>query len=141
VNGSKSADSRGFSRHGGRNPMAVILIVEDDAFILQIAEMLIQDWGHSTISTSDAEEALLLLGSAQPIDALFTDIYLKTAVLGGCDLAHRAVELRPHLRVLYTTGNAVTDKMKAMFVEGSSFLCKPYTEPQLHRSVDFMLAA
>ncbi len=77
----------------------------------------------------------------QPIDALFTDIYLKTAVLGGCDLAHRAIELRPELRVLYTTGNAVTDKMKALFVEGSGFLCKPYTELQLHNSVEVMLAA
>src|ERR1700722_18187127 len=86
----------------GRNPMAVILIVEDDAFIRQIAEMLIQDWGHSTMSASDADEALLLLDSPQPIDALFTDIYLKKEVLGGCDLARRALELRPHLHVLYT---------------------------------------
>jgi CheY-like chemotaxis protein len=125
----------------GRSPMSVILIVEDDAFIRQIAEMLIQDWGHTTIAASDQEEALLLLDSAQPIDALFTDIYLKTAVLGGCDLAHRAVELRPELRVLYTTGNSVTDKMKALFVKGSGFLCKPYTELQLHKSVDVMLAA
>jgi CheY-like chemotaxis protein len=140
-NGSRSAEPSGFSRHGGRNPMAVILIVEDDVFIRQIAEMLIQDWGHSTISASDADEALLLLESPQAIDALFTDIYLKKEVLGGCDLARRALVLRPNLHVLYTTGNTVTDKMKALFVAGSGFLCKPYTEFQLHKSVDVMLAA
>jgi CheY-like chemotaxis protein len=121
--------------------MAVILIVEDDVFIRQIAEMMIQDWGHSTRTASDQEEALQLLDSPEPIDALFTDIYLKKEVLGGCDLARRSIELRPQLHVLYTTGNAVTDKMKALFVEGSGFLCKPYTELQLHRSVDSMLAA
>ena len=115
--------------------MAVILIVEDDVFIREIAEMMIQDWGHHTLSASDVDEALSLLRSPQHIDALFTDIYLKTAVLGGCELAHQAIELRPKLRVLYTTGNSVTDKMKALFVEGKHFLLKPYTQDQLQNSV------
>ena len=71
--------------------MAVILIVEDDVFIREIAEMMIQDWGHHTLSASDVDEALLLLRSPQHIDALFTDIYLKHLVHGGCDLAHQAI--------------------------------------------------
>ena len=73
--------------------MAVILIVEDDVFIREVAEMMIQDWGHQTLSASDVDEALSFLRSPQHIDALFTDIYLKTAVLGGCDLARQAIEL------------------------------------------------
>src|SRR5579863_2151859 len=94
--------------------MAVILVVEDEAFTRDIAVMMIQDWGHQALAASDVDEALALLRSPQHIDALFTDIYLKTAVLGGCDLAHQAIKLRPELRVLYTTGNSVTDKMKAL---------------------------
>ena len=121
--------------------MAVILIVEDDVFIRQIAELLIQDWGHRTLSASDVDEALSLLRSSQHIDALFTDIYLKTAVYGGYELAHQAIALRPKLRMLYTTGNSMTDKMKALFVEGSHFLCKPYTQYQLKNSVENLLAA
>ena len=121
--------------------MAVILIVEDDVFIREMAEMLIQDWGHHTLSASDGEEALSILRSSQHIDALFTDIYLKTAVLGGCELAHQAIKLRPKLRVLYTTGNSVTDKMKALFVEGTHFLRKPYTHHQLQVSVEGLVAA
>jgi len=121
--------------------MAVILIVEDDVFIREIADMMIQDWGHQTLLASDVDEALSLLRSPQHIDALFTDIYLKTAVLGGCELAHQAIELRPKLRVLYTTGNSVTDKMKALFVAGTHFLCKPYTQHQLQDSVEDLLAA
>ncbi len=121
--------------------MAVILIVEDDVFIREIAEMMIQDWGHQTLSASDVDEALSFLRSAQHIDALFTDIYLKDLVLGGCDLAHQAIELRPKLRVLYTTGNFVTDKMKALFVEGTQCLRKPYTQHQLQNSVKELLAA
>ena len=76
------------------------------------------------------------LRSPQHIDALFTDIYLKEAVHGGCDLALQAIALRPNLRVLYTTGNSITDKMKALFVEGTHFLRKPYTQHQLQDSVE-----
>jgi len=121
--------------------MAIILIVEDDIFIRGLAEMMIQDWGHHTLLAGDVEEALRTLRSPQHIDALFTDIYLKAEVLGGCDVARAAILLRPALRVLYTTGNAVTEKMKAMFVDGRHFLRKPYTENQLQHSVEYMLAA
>ena len=121
--------------------MAVILIVEDEVFIREMAEMMIRDSGHHTLSASDVDEALSLLRSPQHIDALFTDIYLKTAVLGGCELAHQAIKLRPELRVLYTTGNSVTDKMKTLFIEGTHFLPKPYTPNQLQDSVECLLAA
>src|ERR1700730_17474927 len=119
--------------------MAVILVVEDDVFIREVAEMMIQDWGHQTLAASDVDEALAILRSPQPIDALFTDIYLKTLVHGGCDLALQAIALRPGLRVLYTTGNTITDKMKALLIEGTHFLRKPYTQNQLQDSVKTML--
>jgi DNA-binding NtrC family response regulator len=121
--------------------MAVILIVEDDVFIRDNAEMMIQDWGHDTLSASDVDEALVFMRSSRHIDALFTDIYLKKAVLGGCELARQAIALRPDLRVLYTTGNAPSTEMKSLFVDGQHFLPKPYTSDQLHDSVRGMLAA
>jgi hypothetical protein len=34
--------------------------------------------------------------------------------------------------VLYTTGQTVTDGLKALLVEGSALLPKPYTVDQLH---------
>jgi CheY-like chemotaxis protein len=121
--------------------MAVILIVEDDSFIRDDAEFMIQDWGHNTLSASDVDEALSLLRAFHRIDALFTDIYLKKAVLGGYELAHQAIKLQLNLRVLYTTGSTINDKMKTMFVEGAHFLQKPYTHIQLKDSVESLLAA
>ena len=121
--------------------MAIILVVEDDVFIRATAEMMIQDWGHATLSAGTVDEALSLLHSSQHIDALFTDIYLKAAIVGGCDLARQAIALRPNLRVLYTTGNYVTDKMKALFAKGTHFLAKPYSPDQLQSSVEGLLAA
>ena len=74
--------------------MAVILIVEDEIFVRELAGMFLQDWGHSALFAGSVEEALQVLKSAATIDALFTDIYLKKAVYGGCDLAREAMMLR-----------------------------------------------
>lgn len=121
--------------------MAVILIVEDEIFVRELAGMFLEDWGHTTLFAGSVDEALIVLKSAAPIDALFTDIYLKKAVFGGCDLAREAMTLRPDLRVLYTTGNRATDELRALFVLGSHFLGKPYTPHQLQTSVDGLLQA
>jgi len=33
--------------------MAVIMIVEDDVFIREIAKLMIEDWGHNTLSVGN----------------------------------------------------------------------------------------
>jgi CheY-like chemotaxis protein len=121
--------------------MSAILIVEDDLFIRGLAEEMIQDWGHQTCVASDVNEAMALLLSSREIDALFTDVYLKKTMHGGCNLARAAINIRPALRVLYTTGNTITEKMNALFIKGTRVLRKPYTEEQLHDSIAGLLAA
>lgn len=121
--------------------MAVILIVDDEVFIRGVTEMMVQDMGHKTLAAGDMDEALAQLQSPQHIDALFTDIRLKSAVLGGFELARQAIELRPELRVLYTTGSAMTDTMTALFVDGAHFMQKPYMQEQLQNSMEKLLAA
>ena len=85
---------RGVERRRKRVVMVLILIVEDEMIVRLVAEMTLRGQGYKTLSAGDVDEALLLLRSPQHIDALFTDIYLKTAPLGGCTLAHQAIELR-----------------------------------------------
>ena len=94
--------------------MAVILIVEDDVFIREVAEMMIQDYGHQTLAAYDVDEALAFLRSPQHIDALFTDIYLRNWFMAAAISRFRPLRCGRHLRVLYTTGNNITDKMKAL---------------------------
>ena len=121
--------------------MATILIVDDEVFIRGVTEMMVQDLGHETLVAGNVDEALAHLQSPQPIDALFTDIRLKSNVLGGIELARHAIELRPELRVLYTTGNSMTEKMTTLFVENAHFMQKPYTPGQLQNSMEKLLAA
>jgi hypothetical protein len=53
------------------------------------AETLLQDCGHDIVSVRDVDESLSLPRLPRQIAALFTDIYLKKAVLGGYELAAR----------------------------------------------------
>ncbi|HTZ04060.1 MAG TPA: response regulator [Xanthobacteraceae bacterium] len=115
--------------------MAVVLIVEDEEQVRVLAESYLQEQGHETVSAATADEALAALDAADRIDLLFTDIGLHGDIHAGIDLAKRAIERRPGLKVLYTTGQSVTDGMQALFVEGSAVLPKPYTVDQLQNSL------
>lgn len=121
--------------------MATILLVEDEIFVLEVAKLIIADMNHQAITASDVDEALVALRTSQPIDALFTDIRLKSSVLGGYELAQQARILRPQVRVLYTSGNSTTDKTRALYVKGAHFVAKPYSEPQLKSALEALFAA
>jgi DNA-binding NtrC family response regulator len=108
-----------------------ILIVEDEEQVRVLAESILQEAGHQTLSASSAEEALALLEREEHIDLLFTDLGLQADLQGGLKLAQAAKERAPGLPVLYTTGQGLTDGMKALFVEPFGFLTKPYTADQL----------
>ncbi len=111
--------------------MAAILIVEDEEQVRVLAESYLREQGHQTLSAATMEETLALLDGPAEIDLLFVDIGLYDNRHVGLDLAKQAVERKPELRVLYTTGQGVTDGMKALFVENSALLPKPYTVEQL----------
>jgi hypothetical protein len=53
----------------------------------------------------------------------------------GFEFTKRAVQLKPGLKVLYSTGLIVTDEMMALVVPGSIILEKPYSEDQLLASL------
>jgi DNA-binding NtrC family response regulator len=120
-----------FFVHCRGRAMAAILIVEDETQVRVLSESFLQNQGHETCSAANIEEALALLAAGREIDLLFTDIGLQGDVQAGLTLAQRATERHPQLKVLYTTGLAVTDGMKAMFVENAAMLPKPYTVDQL----------
>ena len=115
--------------------MAVVLIVEDEEQVRVLAESYLHEQGHQTVSAATAVEALAALDATEHVDLLFTDIGLHGDLHAGLVLAKQAVERRPELKVLYTTGQGVTDGMMAMFVKASALLPKPYTVDQLQRSL------
>jgi CheY-like chemotaxis protein len=126
--------------------MAVVLVVDDEEQVRVLAESILRDSGHQTLSAANVDQALALVRAQPSIELVFTDINLADdaeagLVHPGLELAQQARRLRPELRVLYTTGTSVTDGMKALFVEGSGLLAQPYDINQLSTAVAEMVAA
>ena len=111
--------------------MVIVLIVEDQEVFITLGLSFLEEQGHKTLSAATADQALAILTGSEAVDALFVDIILNGDTQAGLELAKRAVKLKPHLKVVYSTGLSVTDDMKALFVPGSAVLEKPYTVDQL----------
>jgi DNA-binding NtrC family response regulator len=118
--------------------VAAILVVEDEVQVLILAESYLEEHGHKTLSAATVTQATAIIEDDQPLDLLFTDIGLGDDLQAGLELARAAVERRPRLKVLYATGQTITDGMKALFVEGSTVLAKPYTVDELLTSLSVL---
>ena len=125
-----------------RTQPPMVLVVEDEPTVRTLAESILEDFGYATLSAANAREAHILLRAGRPVDLLFTDINMPDGPNGldGLELARTAIELRPGLRVLYTTGGAITQGMTARFVDGARFLQKPYTRERLFKALGALLA-
>jgi len=120
--------------------MAVVLIVEDEEQVRVLAEAIIQDLGHETLTAGTAEQALAIMQDRPDVNLLFTDIGLQQDLQAGLQLAKGIAAQNPGLPVLYTTGQGVTDGMRAMFADPFGFLPKPYTPDDLTTALGNMLA-
>jgi CheY-like chemotaxis protein len=120
-----------------KSPTLAVLVAEDEPTVRALAESIIEELGYSTFSAGNAREALAVLEGGAPITLLFTDINMPDGPdgLDGLELARRAVEIVPGLRVIYTTGGGLTDGMTALFVDGGTFLPKPFNRQRLIEAV------
>ena len=115
--------------------MASILIIEENEHVRVSAESCLADEGHQTLTASTAEQALALLEGGAEVDLVFVDIALNGEMHAGLTLARRAAEIRDNLKVVYTTGQRVTDAMRALFVPRSAFLPRSFTVDELRMAL------
>jgi CheY-like chemotaxis protein len=99
------------------------------------AASFLADEGHQTLTASTAEQALALLEGGAEVDLVLVDIALNGENHAGLTLARRAAEIRENLKVVYTTGQRVTDGMRALFVPRSAFLPRSFTVDQIRMAL------
>jgi signal transduction histidine kinase/ActR/RegA family two-component response regulator len=118
----------------------IILVVEDEERVRHMTVDSLRELGYTIVQASDGEQALEILAIQPRIDMLFTDIVMPG--INGRELADRARETDPDLKILYTTGytrNAIVHN--GMLDPGLSFLAKPFTLDQLAMKVRQVLDA
>ncbi len=116
-----------------------ILLVEDDVEVAQVAETMLRHLGHEVVRVGSAARALAKLRSKTPFDLMLSDVVMPGQV-NGVDLAHRATEMRPDLKIVLTSGYA-GEKVDATLVQAPwPFLRKPYSQTELVAILDAALA-
>ena len=108
----------------------VVLVVEDNEDVRVYSTMILHELGYRVLEASDMDSALAILRTDQRIDLLFTDVVLPGK--SGRVLADAALELRPGLNVLFTTGysrNAIVHHGR--LDPGVQLITKPFTFDQL----------
>jgi PAS domain S-box-containing protein len=90
-----------------RGASEVILVVEDNDYVRSYTVEVLRELGYQVIEAHDGPSAIGLLEAPgdNRIDLLFTDVVLP-AGMTGAQVAARARELHPQLKVLFTTGYA-----------------------------------
>ncbi len=106
-----------------------VLVVEDDHGVRDFAVSVLRELGYHVLEAANGDAALGVLDASPGIDLVFTDVVMPGA-LSGADLAKAALERRPELRVLFTSGYTTRLVEKEWPGRTLELLRKPY------RSID-----
>lgn len=113
-----------------------ILVVDDNAGILEEAVEQLASLGYEVASASSGTEALKVLERDGDINLLFTDVVMPGSI-GGRALAERAKQMRPGLKVLFASGyfeGALVGK--GDLETDVKFLTKPYIKRELAKKIE-----
>ncbi|MDE1184719.1 PAS domain S-box protein [Paraburkholderia sp.] len=126
-----ASDLRPMPGGGVRRGNETVLVVEDDLKVQSTVIDMLSGLGYTVLKADDAQQALAVVGSGVHIDLLFTDVVMP-GPLRSPDMARRAKEAMPHLKVLFTSGytqNAIVHGGR--LDQGVELLSKPYSREQL----------
>jgi PAS domain S-box-containing protein len=108
-----------------------ILVVEDDSRVRELTIKRLKLIGYHVLEASDGPAALKILERGDHVDLVFTDLIMPGG-LSGRDVAVRAREIKPGVKVLLTSGYAEElvrgDDLQR---ENLKVLRKPYQQTDL----------
>ena len=108
-----------------------ILLVEDDASILKLANILLTMLGYVVLPAGGPEQAIKMAKEHEgPIDLLVTDVVMPK--MNGRILSEHLKKPYPKIKTLFVSGytaNVIADR--GVLQEGMSFLSKPFSKKEL----------
>ncbi|HET7879760.1 MAG TPA: response regulator [Acetobacteraceae bacterium] len=116
-----------------------VLIVEDNAEVLELAVTTISDLGYRVLTAADGPAALEIVQGDQPIDLLFSDVVMPGGI-NGFELISRARAIRHDLKALVTSGYANVHRPGSNRPDVPLIL-KPYRRGDLAQSIRTALDA
>lgn len=111
-----------------------ILVVDDDASIVDAMTGLLRAWGCSVISASSPEQVERLLGYERDFDVILLDDMLHDDLM-GLDLALKLTEFIPRQRIIMATGNVSGSRLAEIREAGFEVLVKPVDYLVLRRAI------
>ena len=119
--------------------MSQILLAEDDNDMRRFLSRALQNAGYDVVSFDNGKSAYDRLRE-EPFNLLLTDIVMPE--MDGIELARRATELDPDLKVMFITGfAAVALNPDSNTPKDAKVLSKPFHLRDLVNEVSKMLAA
>jgi two-component system cell cycle response regulator CpdR len=121
-----------------RLPVKRILLAEDDDSMRGFLERALAKAGYEVIAFANGKDAHQRL-QEEPFSLLLTDIVMPQ--MDGIELARRAAELDPQLKIMFITGfAAVTLNTNSRAPKNARVLSKPFHLKDLVREIDRLLA-
>jgi len=119
----------------------VILLVEDDNRVLELAKLVLVEYGYQVITASTAMEAVMVWETNKAeINLLFSDVVMPGKI-SGLELAELLTQEKPDLKVILTSGYNIEMLDKGYQAENFKFLPKPYTPMDLTKIVSQVLGS
>jgi CheY-like chemotaxis protein len=121
---------------------AIILIVDDESVDLFVMSEILEHSGYTVLAANGYDQALRIFDEhAANIDLLLTDVSMP--IKTGVDLARTLLQLKPELKVLFTSGwvGATVLRSAAHPHLERFFLPKPFAASDLLESVHNALAS
>jgi PAS domain S-box-containing protein len=117
-----------------------VLVVEDEAAILDLSRVMLENLGYTVLTARTPAEAIRLVSASErAIHLLITDVVMPQ--MNGRDLSDLVAQLRPGLRTLFMSGyTADVIAHQGMLEEGVCFVSKPFTVGALAEKVREALA-